>query len=170
VTNLPIAMVPVTSAHPDDSPLVLTDLIGRSQMLALFEQLDRNSDIQTRFLDDPAEVLAAETGLDPATQKASADNALLVALLRSSDLLAWVLNTWRGTESSELMATMSSMHTHTSTNISSSTSTSASMSMSMSTTFATAGVSGKSSSGIDPAMLRLTISQIMLRAHRAGGL
>ncbi|MGB6162031.1 MAG: hypothetical protein WBF75_05590 [Pseudonocardiaceae bacterium] len=168
--SLPIATVPVAPARPDDSPLVLTGLIGRSQMLALFEQIERDSDIQTRFLDDPAEVLAAETGLNPATQRASADNALLVALLRSPDLRAWVRDTWLGPESPELMDTVASAITSTSVNISSSTSTDTVACASTSTTFTTGGVSGKSSSGIDPTMLRLTISQIMSCAHRAGSL
>lgn len=170
MTSLPIAMVPVTPARRDYSPLVLTGLIERSQMLALFEQLDRDSDIQTRFLDDPAEVLAAETGLDPTMQRVSADNALLIALLRSPDLRAWVQATWRGPDSPELMDTVASASVSTSTNISSSTSTSTSASVSTSTTFTTGGVSVKSSSGIDPIMLRLTIRQIMSCAHRAGSL
>jgi hypothetical protein len=50
-------------------------------MLALFRRLGSDSDLQMRFLDCPAEVLAAETGVDVASQKVSADNELLVALL-----------------------------------------------------------------------------------------
>jgi hypothetical protein len=146
-------------------------------MLALFEQLDRDSEIQARFLDNPAEVLAAETDLDPAAQKVSADNALLVALLRSPDMRAWVRDTWPGLESSKLTVssdsdsfgatiTHASVSTSTSTSISSSTSTDTSASTSTSSTFATDGVSGKPSSGIDPATLRLMISQIVSRTRR----
>lgn len=175
MTSLPVA-APIVQERPDNPPLVLTGLIGRSQMLALFEQLDRDSDIQARFLDNPAEVLAAEIGLDPATQKVSADNALLVALLRSPDLRAWVRDIWPGLEPSELTVssdgdsfgdTTAHASVSSSTNISSSMSTDTSASVSTSSTFTTGGVSGKPSSGIDPATLRLTISQIVACMRRA---
>jgi hypothetical protein len=39
-------MAPIAQERQDNPPLVLTGLIGRSQMLALFEQLDRDSEFR----------------------------------------------------------------------------------------------------------------------------
>jgi hypothetical protein len=163
-----------TSAHLVQShgqqPLVLTDLVERDLLLDLFGGLESDAELRDRFLDDPVSVLAAQIGLDPARQERSADNALLVELLRSPEMLSWIRDNWYGrgadaTDDFGSTVTSASVSSSSSSSFGSGISSSSGVSSSTSTTFG--GHDAEPTDAVDAAVLRLGIARILasLRAR-----
>jgi hypothetical protein len=148
----------LTRLGADEEPLTLTRVVRRDNVLAMFEELARRGDLQDLFLDQPDTVLARfESDLSP--QSRSADNALLVSLLRSEPGRTWLRNelSARPVVASAGRPRSASSFTHQNVNLVIHMSGSRQTSF----TFTSGGVGVDPTMGLDPAALRLGIRTIV---------